>query len=170
MMENKKIAGSILFLGAVIYIMGTVIGDKYGEALIYNSSVLLLGLFMIIGAYYIQQTFKTGIFSILLIIAGLGTAALGLLEQDSTVYFAFATIGYIAFALSAVFSYKFEKTPFNYFSVILGISTLIAFALWVSGIELSAGVTITPIIADFPVLLWLLGFGAYILGTSTSEK
>jgi len=167
-MKNKTIAGTLLFLGGILYVLGTVIGDKYGNTMVYNAAVLLLGILMIAGAYFTQLTFKSGIFTILLILAGIGTAGVGLLEKDSTIYFAFAVIGYVAFALSAIFSYKYEKSPLGHFSVVLGLFTLIALVLWFSGMELSPGITITPIIADFPVLLWLIGFGAHILGESNS--
>ena len=162
-MENKKIAGLLLNIGGILYVLGTVIGDKYGNSMIYNLAVLLLGIFMVIGAYFIQLTFKFQPFSILLAIAGLGTAALGLVEQDSMIYFAFAGIGYMAFAFSAIVSYKFEKSPLGYVSIALGLFTLIAVVLWVSGLELSPEITITPIIADFPILLWLISFGAHII-------
>ena len=169
-MDNKKIAGFLLNVGGILYILGTVIGDKYGNATIYNLSVLLLGIFMVVGAYFIQLTFKLGIFSILLAIAGIGTTALGLLEQDSMIYFVFAGIGYVSFALSAITSYKFEESPLGYFSVALGLCTLVALIFWVSGLELSPGITITPIIADFPILLWLISFGAHIIGSSNDGK
>lgn len=167
-MNNKKIAGLLLNIGGILYILGTVIGDKYGNTMIYNLSVLLLGIFMVIGAYFIQLTFKFEVFSILLAIAGIGTAALGLVAQDSMIYFVFAGIGYISFAFSAILSYRFEKSPLGYISIALGLFTLLALVLWVSGLELSPGITITPIIADFPILLWLISFGAHIIGCSNN--
>ena len=168
MIENRKLAGLVLFLGAIIYILGTVIGDKYGNTMIFNVSVLLLGFLMIVGAYFIQLTYNNPLFSILIAFAGIGTAGLGVLEQDSMIYFTFAAIGYVAFALSAILSSKYEKSPMGIISIILGVFTLFALVLWISGIELSPGITITPIIADYPVLLWLVGFGAYILGEASN--
>jgi hypothetical protein len=48
--------------------------------------------------------------------------------------------------------------------------TLIALVLWLGNIDLGSGMMVTPIIADFPVLLWLIGFGAHIIGDSSSAK
>ena len=166
-MNNRKIAGLLLSVGGILYVLGTVIGDKYGNTTIFNLFVLLLGVFMVIGSYFVQLTFKFEIFSILLAIAGIGTAALGLLTQDSMIYFMFAGIAYVSFALSAFISYKYEESPLGYISIALGLFTLIALILWVSGLELSPGITVTPIIADFPILLWLISFGAHIIGPST---
>ena len=170
MNKNKTITGSLLFVGGIIYVLGTVIGDKYGNTLLYDSSVFLLGLFMVIGAYFIQLAFKSGLFSILLAIAGIGTIGVGAFPQDSTIYFAFAGIGYIAFALCAILSYRYEKLPLSYLSIVLGAFSLIALILWVFEIELSPGVTVSPIIVDFPILLWLIGFGAHIIGNSNNTS
>ena len=126
MMDNKIIAGSLLFLGGIIYILGTVIGDKYGNTMVYNAAVLLLGILMIIGAYFIQLTYKSVPFTILIALAGIGTAGVGLLEKDSMIYFAFALIGYITFALSALYSYKYENSPLGVLSIILDLFTLAA--------------------------------------------
>ena len=41
---NKTLAGSVLFVGSVLYVLGTVVGEKFGkETLIYNAPVLALG-------------------------------------------------------------------------------------------------------------------------------
>ena len=161
----KKIAGSILFFGGIIYILGTTIGNKY-NSLISNSSILFLGVSMIIGAYFIQKAISNPVFSILLVLAGIGAAPLGLLSQDSMIYFVFAGIEYVAFGLCAIISYKLVRSPLGYFSIILGIVSYISVALWISGIELSPGISLTPIVADLADRLWLIGFGAYIIGNS----
>jgi len=165
MLKEKTIAGSILFFGGIIYILGTTIGDKY-SLLIYNSSVLSFGLFMIFGIFFVQRAIGNPAFSILLALGGIGTAALGLLPQDSIIYFVFAIIEYVAFGLCAILSYKFVESPLGYFSIILGIVSFISVGLWISGIELSPGISVTPIIADLSDRLWLIGFGAHQIGNS----
>jgi hypothetical protein len=50
----------------------------------------------------------------------------------------------------------------------LAVFSLIALILWGADIELSPGIKITPILVDFPVLLWLIGFGAHIIGNSNN--
>jgi hypothetical membrane protein len=124
---------------------------------------------MIAGTYYVNQVYKSTLFSALILIAGIGTAGVGLLPQDSDIYFVFAYIGYVAFALGAIFSYKYQNKPLNYISIILGILSLVALILWISGVEISSGVTVSPIIADFPVLLWLIGFSAHIIGSQVNN-
>jgi hypothetical membrane protein len=165
---NKTLAGSILFVGGILYVLGTIIGEKFGkESLVYNVPVLLLGLFMIASTYYIQRAFKSTLFSGSLALAGIGTVGVGLLGYlmfDATFYYVFAGIGYVFFGLSAIISYKFERSPLSYFSVLLGVVAFTALLLWPLGIELVAGVKATPIIVDFAIVLWLIGFGAHIIG------
>lgn len=165
MLTGKTIAGAILFFGGIVYVLGTTIGDKYC-LLIYKLSVLFLGVFVIIGAYFVQKSISNPVFSILLAIAGTVTAARGLLPQDSTIYFVFAGIEYVAFGLCAILSYKFVGSPLGYFSITLGVVSFISVGLWISGIELSPGISVTPIIADLADRLWLIGFGSHMISNS----
>ena len=162
--ENKTLAGSTLFVGSVIYILGTVLGDKYGNITLYNTSIVLLGVLMLVGAYFVQKAFKSMIFSLSLILAAVGTIGVGLLTYASTEYYVLAGLGYVFFAISAILSYRFEKTPLNYISVVLGAVALLALGLWAGNVDLGSGIMVTPITIDMLVLLWLAGFGAHIIG------
>jgi hypothetical protein len=160
---NKTISGSLLFIGSVVYLLGTVVGEKFGNTIVFNAAVVLLGLLMLVSVYFIQRAFKSTLFSAILALAGIGTIGVGLLTFGSTEYYVFADIGYIFFALSAIMSYKYEKAPLSYLSVILGVGSLLAFLLWVASVDLGSGMKVTPIIIDTLILLWLTGFGAHII-------
>ena len=161
---NKTLSGIILFVGSIIYILGTILGDKYGNITLYNASIVLLGILMLISAYFIQKAFKSVIFSLSLVLAAIGTIGVGLLTFASTEYYALAGLGYVFFAISAVLSYKYVKAPLNYISVILGVVALLALGLWAGNIDLGSGIMVTPITIDMLELLWLAGFGAHIIG------
>ena len=161
---NKTISGSLLFVAAVVYLLGTVIGEKFGNMTVYNAAILLLGLLMLVSVYFIQLAFKAPLFSGLIALAGIGTIGISVLTYASTEYYVFAGIGYIFFGLSAIMSYKYEKTPLSYLSILLGVGSLIALLLWAANVDLGSGMKVTPIIIDMLVLLWLTGFGAHIIG------
>jgi hypothetical protein len=72
----------------------------------------------------------------------------------------------VAFGLCAIFSYKLVSLPLGYLSVLLGVVSFISVGLWLSGIELSPGISVTPIVAEFSGRLWLIGFGAHIINNS----
>jgi len=161
---KKTLSGSILFVGSIIYLLGTITAEKFGNVTLYNASIVLLGILMLISVYFIQNAFKSPIFSGLLALAGIGTIGVGLLTYASTEYYAFAGIGYVFFGLSAIMSYKYEKAPLGYISVVLGAASLLALGLWAGNVDLGSGMKVTPIIIDMLVLLWLSGFGAHIIG------
>jgi hypothetical membrane protein len=164
--KNKVVAGSLLFVGGILYILGAVIGEKFSNNLVVNASVFLLGVFMIVGVYFVQKAFRSVVFSATLALAGIGSIGVGVFQNGSTIYYAFAGIGYVFFAISAIWSYKFEKKPLSYFSVVLGVLSLVALFLWAFGIDLGSGVKLSPLIIDDIVLLWLISFGAHIIGDS----
>jgi hypothetical protein len=119
---------------------------------------------MLVSVYFIQKAFKSPIFSAMLTLAGIGTIGVGLLTYASTEYYVFAGLGYVFFAVSAIMSYRYEKAPLSYLSVILGVAALIALGLWAGNVDLGSGTKVTPIIVDTLVLLWLAGFAAHIIG------
>ena len=160
---NKTISGLLLFVGSAVYLLGTVVGEKFDNTMLFNAAVALLGVLMLVSVYFIQRAFKSIAFSAILALAGIGTIGVGLLTFGSTEYYVFADIGYIFFALAAIMSYKYEKAPLSYLSVILGVGSLLAFLLWVASVDLGSGMMVTPIIIDTLILLWLTGFGAHII-------
>jgi uncharacterized membrane protein len=162
---NKTIAGSLLFVGGVVYIFGFGLGSHFGNVQLENASIVLLGLLMVASAYFVQKGFNSVIFSILIAVAGIGTIGIGVTTFNMDVYLLFAYIGYIFFGLSAIMAYKFVKSPFSYLSVLLGASSLILLGLWVSGIDIG-GATVSPGLIDNVIMPWLIGFGAYIMGAS----
>jgi hypothetical protein len=166
---NKTVAGTLLFVGGVIYVFGVGIGIHYSNTTVLNASEVLVGLLIIAGAIFIQKALKSMPFTILLILAGIGAFYI-LLPLNSNEYYALAYMGYIFFGLAAIMSYKFEKSPLSYISVLLGILALIMFALWVSGINLGSGVKIAPSVVDDLIVPWLLGFGAHIIGNSDNTS
>ena len=168
---NKTVAGTMLFVGGVIYVFGVGIAEHYSNTTVLNTSVILSGLLIIAGAIFIQRALKSMPFTILLILAGISAFYI-LLPGGSNEYNALAYIGYIFAGLAAIMSYKFVKSPMSYISVLLGILALIMFGLWVSGVDLGSGVKISSSAIDNLILPWLIGFGAYMIGDSgnTSMK
>ena len=166
--NNKIVAGTILFVAGVIYIFGFGFGEHYSNNLVSNSSIVLLGLLMIVGAGFFQMAKKSTAFTILLALAGIGTIGVGVFSVGSNIYYAFADLGYLFFAFAAIVSYKYERSPLSIISVLLGILALILFGLWVSGVSIG-GIVISPSSVDNLILPWLIGFGAHIIGDSDKK-
>lgn len=166
---NKTIAGTILFVAGVLYLFGTDIGTHFSNTNLFNSSVIVLGLLVIVSAFFIQMAYKSVIFTILLVVTGITAVVYILFPVNSNTYLAFAYTGYIFAGLAAIASYKFEKSPLSYISILLGILIIITFALWAAKVDLSSGIQMPPSAIDDLIMPWLIGFGAHIIQDSDKK-
>jgi hypothetical membrane protein len=188
--ENRKIAGLLLFVGGVQCLLGIIVAEALypgystsenyisdlgvgPSALIFNSSVFLLGVFGVAGVYFIQRAFNSRLFSVLLAMTSIGAMGVGLFTEDAgMIHGLFSLITFLFAGISAIVSYKLEKPPLSYVSAILGIMSLLALVLFASGIYLGLGKGGMERMIAYPVLLWAIGFGGYVagMGTSTTRK
>ena len=190
--DKRKIAGSLLFIGGVIGVLGIIVAealypgystsDNYisdlgvgPSALVFNSSMVILGVLVLCGAYFIQKAFNFKLLTILVAVAGIGAIGVGLFTEDAgTAHLIFSFLILFFGGLSATASYKVQKAPASYFSVILGAMSLLAIALFASGTLLDLGKGGMERMIAYPSLLWLVVFGGYLIGcsneTSTAKK
>ncbi len=186
--DNKRIAGLLLFVGGVQCVLGIIIAEALypdystsenwisdlgigPSALIFNSSVFLLGVFGIIGTYFIQRAFNSRLFSILTAITSIGAIGVGLFTEDVMVLHAiFSLITFLFGGVSAIWSYRLQKPPLSYLSVLLGALALLAIALTFSGTYLGLGKGGMERMIAYPVLLWIIGFGAHLIGSSDTSE
>jgi hypothetical membrane protein len=193
--DNKKFAGLLFIVAVVEYVLAIIISEAVysgysvgqqmvselgdwslagNNAAILNTSVILYGLLVIIGAYYIQRIFKNRIFTSLLIVHGISTALAGVVALDISfpVHGLFAMVAFFTIVASAIMSYKFEKPPLSYISIILGAITIPAIILFILGqgsssFYLGIGIGGMERFIVYPILLWMLGFGAHLIGESS---
>ncbi len=186
--DNKRIAGLLLFVGGVQCVLGIIIAEALypdystsenwisdlgigPSALIFNSSVFLLGVFGIIGTYFIQRAFNSRLFSILTAITSIGAIGVGLFTEDVMVLHAiFSLITFLFGGVSAIWSYRLQKPPLSYLSVLLGALALLAIALTFSGTYLGLGKGGMERMIAYPALLWIIGFGAHLIGSSDTSE
>jgi len=190
--ENRKIAGSLLFIGGVLCVLGIIIAEALHpgystsenyisdlgvgpSSLVFNSSLFLLGVLALSSAYFIQRAFNLSLFSILTAITGIGAMGVGLFTEDAgVIHVIFSFITFLFAGLSAIMSYKLQKPPFSYFSVTLGVVTLMALILFASETFLGLGKGGMERMIAYPALLWAVGFGGHLIGcsndTSTAKK
>jgi hypothetical membrane protein len=191
--DNKRIAGLLFFVGVVQFVLAVVVseavysGYSVGQqvmsdlgdwslagnfATIFDVSVMLLGMFVIVGAYFIQREFKNRLFTSLVVMLGVGCVGVGVVAENIflPIHLIFALVAFVFGAASVIISYKLEKSPLSYISVILGAVTLSAVVLFNlgysvdSGFYLGLGLGGMECFIIYPVLLWVLGFGAYLIG------
>jgi hypothetical membrane protein len=186
--DDVKIAGTLLFLGAVQFLIGMIMAEALhpnysvsgnyisdlgvgSTALIFNSSVFLLGLLAVAGVYFIRKAFKSNFLFITLILTGIGAMMVGLFPETAGVMHTIASlITFLFGGLAAIVSYKVEKSPFSYLSVVLGAMGLVALGLFASGNYLGLGVGGMERMIAHPVLLWAVGFGGHLISHSKYAK
>lgn len=182
--DSRKIAGLLLVVGGVLCVLGMIAAEVLypgysasenyisdlgvgPSALIFNSSVFLLGVLTVCAAYFIQKAFNFKPFSILAAITGIGAMGVGLFTEDAGVIHAvFSLITFLFAGISAIVSYKLEKRPLSYLSVVLGGVSLVALVLFASGFYLGLGKGGMERMIAYPALLWTIGFGGHLIGDS----
>ena len=199
--DKRKIAGLLLFVGVAQFILTKIVcetiypGYLVGQqaisdlgnwglagnfAAVFAASSILLGVFIIAGAYFNGQGSKNRRFTALLAIAGVSNIMVGVVAENviPSVHSLFALIMFASWAVAALLSYKFVKSPFSYISVTLAAVSLLMLVLSLLGqrvspsFALGLGMGGMERLVVYPLWLWTLGFGAYLMGESsaTAEK
>jgi hypothetical membrane protein len=181
--ENKKIAGLLLIIGGVQCFLAITIAEALypgysisenwisdlgvgPSALIFNSSIFMLGVLGVAATYFIQRASNSKVLPILYAIASVGAMGVGLFTEDVLILHSiFSLITFIFSGLSAIISYKMQKPPLSYLSVVLGTFSLLAIVLTFTGTYLGIGKGGMERMIAYPVLLWVVGFGGYLIGS-----
>jgi len=167
--DNRKVAGALIFVGSVQCLLGMVItealypGYSVSEnyisdlgvgttALIFNSSVFLVGLFAVAGAYFIQRAFDSRLLFVVFTLTGVGAMGVGLFPENFGVIHGIASL-----------------ITFFYISVLLGALSLVALALFGSSTYLGLGKGGMERMIAYPTLLWAVGFGSHLMGYSRDQ-
>jgi hypothetical membrane protein len=190
MNKNIKTAGLLLFLAGAIIIMGIITAEAFyplgyttanseisdlgatvrpnsvsyqPSASIFNYTMVLAGLMIVIAAALQHKHFKKYLFSIPLLLLGVGMLGVGFFPGNKDPYHGmFALLTFNMGGLMAIASFKIVSAPFKYIGIVFGLITIIT--LWTASFFI-------PIIGDggterwvaYPVVLWLTGIGGYML-------
>ncbi len=185
--ENRKIAGLLLFIGGIECVLGIIMAEALysgystsenyisdlgvgPSSVIFNSSVFLMGMLAVGTAYFIQRAFNFRLFSTMSAVTGIGAMGVGVFTEDAgVIHGVFSLITFLFAGLSAILSYKLQKPPLSYLSIVLGALSLSALALFGSGIYLGLGKGGMERMIAYPELLWAVGLGSYLMGYSQDK-
>jgi len=188
------IAGTLLFLAGVVAIMGIITAEAFypsdyttanseisdlgatrppnsiimqPSATIFNSTMIITGVMTLIGAYCVFLSYRKLLFNIPFGLFGLGILGVGLFPGNvGVLHPIFALTTFIFGGIAAITSSKIVDSPFRYISICLGVIAL--FCLFFANFFI-------PILGDggterwvaYPIVMWLTGLGAYMLGTKS---
>jgi len=179
--DNKKKAGALLFFASAQFLLILVVVEAlYPDysvsqnyisdlgvgpvSLPFNSSVFLLGITTVVGAYFLQRAFTYKVLFVFLILTGIGAMGVGLFPEDIPVPHSIAAMVTFLFGgFSAIASSKLLKSPLSYFSVFLGVLSLVALVLFATNVCLGLGPGGMERMVAYPTLLWGVGFGSALM-------
>jgi hypothetical membrane protein len=191
MFSTQRIAGTVLLIGMVQFLLFLQIAEyvypNYStsqnfisdlgatcrsgrctifqpSAFLFNGSIIVLGILVLICAYYLHKTFERKIFSLFVLLAGLGAIGVGLFPETSGIIHLVASfITFIFIGLASLISYRIVTFPLNYVSIILGSLTLVDMVLFTTGNFLELGVGGMERMIVYPALAWGLAFAGYLI-------
>jgi len=192
--SDAKVAGALIFVASAQFIVALIVAEAFypgysvaqnyisdlgatcratcqivqPTSTIFNSSVTLLGLLVIVASYFVQRGFRSRVFTVLVVMTGLGAAGVGVFpETAGVIHQVVSLITFVFAGLSAIASYRVQKAPSSYFSILLGVIALVALALYVSNVFLGLGPGGMERMIVYPALIWAVGFSASLMASST---
>jgi hypothetical membrane protein len=197
--KNYTLAGLLFFLAGSVILMGIITGEAFypeeytyttadsmisdlgateppnslitqPSATIFNLTMIISGLFVLLGAFFLFRAYNNRIASILIGLLGLGALGVGIFPGNiNPQHPLFAMTTFISGGLSAIYSYRLINSPFKYVTVLLGITCL--FFLFTASMLMPVlgGGGVERWVA-YPVIIWLMGFGGYLMGFDSGNK
>ncbi len=189
--DHRKSASALLLFGIIQWIIIVILSEGTQPnyissihyvstlgtgktALFYNTSTVILGISVFLSSLLIRRFNSSRVFFVLFLITGLATIGVGVFPEDSRPMHGIVTpIALMFGALASVFSYKLHEKPASYFSVLLGLVSLISGLAFIPYLGLSVesramfmGLykgTLERIVI-YTNLLWVLILGSQLSG------
>jgi hypothetical membrane protein len=190
-LDDRQWAGLLLFIGIGQFaVIGLTVSEAvYSEAsptgysisqnyisdlgvgpaaLIFNPSIILVGVLVLATAWFIWRAVGDRILLIVVALAGAGAIAVGVFTEAFGVVHEIVSLWtFIFIGLSAILAARIVRPPFRYISVTLGVLSLVALGLFIAKAYLGLGPGGMERMILWPILVWGTAFGGYLFGSST---
>ena len=196
-LDTTTLSGSLFLIGGIQWFLGILAAESWYDgyssridyvsdlgigptAHIYNLSVFMLGVFIVIGAFFLYKSSEKRLLPILIIVSGIGAMGVGVFPGHMQPMHSIGTLLAIMFgAFSAMASYTHQTKPMSIISVVLGLMSLVLSIVFIPYLGLATGSTETFMgmakgslerWAINPILAWIIGFGGYLAGTASNRN
>ncbi|RZN45231.1 DUF998 domain-containing protein [archaeon] len=141
---------------------------------IFNATMAICGIMLIGGAYLIHLLYRRPIFSVFFMLFGAGVLGVGVFPGDTGDPHALAAMTtFLCGSIAAITAYAIEEGPLRLLSVALGAVSLATLLLYIFVGESShplatLGVGGIERWVAYPLILWVLALGGYLLGRESA--
>ncbi len=138
---------------------------------LFNTSITILGLLFLGSSFYFWKGFRSRLLTIFGILAALGATGVGVFNESfGSIHGLFSLLTFLSIGGFAVLAYRAARPPMSYFSLVAGVMTLVAVVLFSSGTYLGLGAGGMERMIVYPVLLWSIGLGGYLMAIGQATK
>lgn len=192
-------AGFLFFIAGTVILMGIITAESYypdqpvytthksmisdlgstmppnsiitqPSATIFNLSMILTGILVLAGTYFLYGFSGDRLAAILFGLLGLGALGVGVFPGNVTPQHPiFAMLTFISGGLAAIYSFRLINSPFKFLTLILGFCSLFFISTYPMFEPLLGSGGVERWVA-YPILLFMMGFGGYLSGLSTGKK
>jgi hypothetical membrane protein len=184
--QNRRAGALLLSSGIIFTIFNTIAESIYPNynigtnalsdlgaigqptAILWDGQLFVSGLVTLLGMWILvfKSSFAPKISfpaKILFLLTGIGTIMVSLFPENTIIalHDTGALVSFLAGGLSSIYSYKFTKSPFRFFVLLLGLATLLAIPLLGSHPIVGFGGTERLIV--YPTIIWGTAIGGYLM-------
>jgi hypothetical membrane protein len=131
---------------------------------IFNASVVLLGILLVLTAYYLWKGAESKGLSLFQLLVGIGAMGIGIFNESyGVVHVFFSAFAFVSAGIQALLVFRVAKAPYSYFSMVTGIVTIVATVLYATDTYLGLGQGGMERMVVYPVLIGGIAFGGYLM-------
>jgi hypothetical membrane protein len=139
------------------------------SATIFDTAILIAGVLLLVGAFALWRLYRDRVLTVVSALFSAGTLGVGIFPGNTTPHPLFAMIAFVFSALTAIAVFRVTSAPFRFMSLAVGLLSLAALAAGMLGdnspVVKSIGIGGVERWVVFPIILWLVFFGGYLLAS-----
>ena len=139
------------------------------SAMIFDTTMLIAGVLLLAGAFALWRLYRNRLLTVMATLFGVGALGVGIFPGNTTPHWFVAMIAFVFSALTAIAAVRVTSAPFRFMSLAVGLLSLIALIVSFLGdsspVAKSIGIGGVERWVVFPMILWLVFFGGYLLAS-----
>ncbi|MFC4358279.1 DUF998 domain-containing protein [Halobium salinum] len=198
--RNEAVAGALLFAAGTVALLGIITAEVLypgystlmeisdlgatrppnsvivqPSATIFNTTMLLTGALVLVAVPFVYRAYGRRGLTAVLALFGAGVFGVGVFDGSEAPWHGlFALLTFVSGGVSALVASRAADAPFRYLSAVLGAVALTVLAsallLGESNPLMVLGLGGVERWVVYPVLMWVVGFGGYLMGRSERPR